>query len=83
MEQPRFGVVIDTRQSIFSNQNLHASVVTDVHAGKLLKIISEHGEWTQVMVQPGLVAGFPVLLEDFEEDFVGWKEVLFIGNIVS
>ena len=59
VEQPRFGVVIDTRQSIFSNQNLHASVVTDVHAGKLLKIISEHGEWTQVMVQPGLQGWIP------------------------
>ena len=59
VEQPKFGVVFESRQSIFSNQNLHASVLTDVHAGKLLRIISEHDEWVQVMVQPGLQGWIP------------------------
>ncbi len=59
VEQPKFGVVIESSQSIFSNQNLHSSVLTDVHAGKLLRIISEHGEWVQVMVQPGLQGWVP------------------------
>ncbi len=59
VEQPEFAVVVESSQSIFSNQNLHASVLTDVHAGKLLRIISEHGEWSQVMVQPGLQGWVP------------------------
>lgn len=59
VEQPKYAVILEDRQSIFSNQNLYAKVLTDVHAGKLLRIISEHGEWVQVMVQPGLQGWVP------------------------
>tara|TARA_B100000674_G_C37956392_1_gene969822 strand:+ start:401 stop:1099 length:699 start_codon:yes stop_codon:yes gene_type:complete len=59
VEQPKYGVVMENRQSIFSNQNLHSSLLTDVHAGKLLRIVSEHGDWVQVKVQPGLQGWVP------------------------
>tara|TARA_Y100000589_G_scaffold140341_1_gene134038 strand:+ start:3049 stop:3747 length:699 start_codon:yes stop_codon:yes gene_type:complete len=59
VEPPSYAVVMENRQSIFSNQNLHSSLLTDVHAGKLLRIVSEHGDWIQVMVQPGLQGWVP------------------------
>lgn len=60
LESKNYGVVLEKEQTIFSNQNLHASAVTKVHSGKLLKIVSEHGEWARVAVKPGLQGWVPI-----------------------
>lgn len=54
-----YGVVLGGKQVIYSNQNLHSSALTEVHAGKLLNIISVHKGWLRVSVNPGLQGWIP------------------------
>lgn len=54
-----YGVVLEGKQVIYSNQNLHSSALTEVHAGKLLKIISAHEGWLRVLVKPDLQGWIP------------------------
>ena len=50
---------VEGKQVIYSNQNLHSSALTEVHAGKLLKIISVHEGWLRVLVKPDLQGWIP------------------------